>query len=63
MVEVIFNKDHLCGRYSGNHTCKVYTILFDDDSQIKTQRDEFYLPTDDLPKKVLIKMVGSAFFN
>lgn len=59
-VEVIWNKEQLHGKYSGNHTCKMYTILFDDGSQTKLKREDFYLESDELPKRVRMKMVNNC---
>ncbi|RWS26552.1 lysine-specific demethylase 4C-like protein [Leptotrombidium deliense] len=56
-VKVSWNKETLTGKYSGNHSVFVYTLLFEDNSKCKARRKDFYLQTEDLPKKVAAKLV------
>ncbi|XP_054162658.1 lysine-specific demethylase 4C-like [Oppia nitens] len=55
-IEVIWNREQLHGKYTGNHSCLMYVIAFDDESRIKTKREDFYLLTEDLPKRVKDKL-------
>ncbi|RWS17149.1 lysine-specific demethylase 4C-like protein [Dinothrombium tinctorium] len=55
-VQVNWNKDRLTGKYSGNHSIYVYTLLFEDNSRCKARRKDFYLHTEKLPKRVEQKL-------
>ncbi|CAG2115086.1 unnamed protein product [Medioppia subpectinata] len=55
-VEVIWNKEHLHGNYTGRHSFVVYAIAFDDESLIKVKREDFYQLTEDLPRRVKYKL-------
>lgn len=57
-VEVIWNKEQLHGKYTGKHSCLLYTILFDDGSKIKAKREDFYLEGESLPRRVKYKLVS-----
>lgn len=58
-VEVIWNKEQLHGKYTGNHVSLMYTVLFDNDAQISLKREDLYFTTEELPKRVQIKFIDS----
>lgn len=59
-VEVIWNKEQLHGKYTGNHMSTMYTVLFDNDTQIALKREDLYIISEELPKRVQIKFIDSV---
>lgn len=54
---MIWNKEQLHGKYSGCHTCAVFTVLFDNDAKLSLQREDVFAKGAVLPKRVHCKLV------
>lgn len=61
VVEVLLNQEQLHGKYAGNHICKMYTCVFDNDVQLAFRREDVYLKDqEELPKRVQMKFIDSV---
>ena len=59
-VEVIWNKEQLHGKYTGNHICMMYTVEFDNEAREALRREDLYLLTEDRPRRVQNNFLDSV---
>ncbi|KAF7491569.1 putative lysine-specific demethylase 4B [Sarcoptes scabiei] len=56
-VEVIWNKEQLHGKYVGCHIQPMFNVVFENDIQVAVNREDVYLLTDELPKRIQLKFI------
>lgn len=52
LVEAIWNKQQLHGTYAGSHSLQMYTVQFDDGTNVSLSRDDLHMLDEEFPKRV-----------